>query len=131
MLNDRVVLQHRVAILDVPEIAHHRLRRAHVSAGAEVPLEVADPKDQFSQGSSAGVELDPQKVVRIHGLAGGDISAFGVKIQAGLAVAELIERIQDLTLESLEVLKRDVEEVAAATGWVKDANAAQPVVELQ
>lgn len=62
--------QHGVAVLDVAEIAQDRLGRAGLAMCAEVPLQIADPKDQLGHGGGPGVHLNPQELVRVNGMPG-------------------------------------------------------------
>ncbi len=89
--------------------------------GAEVPLQVADPEDQFGDGGGARVELEAEELVRVDGEA--------VEFEALLRVAELGEGVEDFAFEPLQVFERDVEEIAGAAGGVEDADGAEFVVE--
>lgn len=57
----------------------------HPAAGAEVPLEVADPQDHVGDGRGPGVDLDAQELVGVDREAG--------ELQAHLALAELVEGV--------------------------------------
>ena len=105
--------EHGVAALDVVEVLDDGLGRGDAAAGAEVPLEVADPQDQLGDGGGARVHLEAEELVRIDGEAG--------HFQRGLLVAEPVEGVEDFAFEALEVLQGDVEEIAGAAGGVEDA----------
>ena len=124
-----VVGQHRIAVLDVAEVADHRLRRVDVAAGAVVPLQVADPQHHFGDGGGARVQLDAEQLVRVDGFAAERVGALAIQRQAGLAVAEFVQRVEHFAFEALQVFQRDVEEVAAAAGRVEHLDRAQAVVE--
>ena len=58
-----------VAVLDVVEVAQHRLGGGGAAVGAVVPLQVADPEHQLGDGGGPGVELDAEELVRVDGVA--------------------------------------------------------------
>jgi hypothetical protein len=62
-----VVGEDGVAALDVVEFFEDGLGRGRRAVDAEVPLEVADPEDEFGEGGGAGVELDAEDLVGIDG----------------------------------------------------------------
>ena len=67
--------------------------------------------------------------MRVHGLAGEGVGARAGQGEAGLAVAEFVERVEHFAFQALEVLQGHVQEVAGAAGRVEHAYAAQAVVE--
>gem|GEM_PF-2992592 len=118
---DPVAGQHGVAAFDVAEVLEDRLRRQAAAAGAEVPLQVADPEHQFGDGGGARVEFEAEELVRVDG------QTFG--FEALLAAPEGVQLVEHLAFEALHVFERDVEEIRRAAGRVEDANLAQAVVE--
>jgi hypothetical protein len=116
-----VVGEDGVAVLDVVEVLDDGLGRGDAAAGAEVPLEVADPQDQLGDGGGARVHLQAEELVRIDGEAG--------HFQRSLLVAEPVEGVEDFAFEALEVLQGDVEEIAGAARGVEDAHFAEAAVE--
>lgn len=86
-----------------------------------MPLQVTDPEHQFGHRGGAGVELDPEELVRIDGELLG--------LQA-LGLAHAGQRFHDFGLDALEMFQRDVEEVARAASGVEHAQVAQALVEL-
>jgi len=113
--------EHGVAAFDVVEIAQHRLGRADVAVGAEVPLQVADPQHGFGDAGGAGVEFEAEELVRV------DRDAF--HLQQALRFAEFFQRAEHFAFEALHVLQGDVQKVAAAAGGIEHAHAAELVVE--
>lgn len=53
-----VVGEHGVPALDVVEVFQHRLRRGHMAAGAEMPLQMADPQHHLGDGGGTRVDFD-------------------------------------------------------------------------
>ncbi len=104
------------------KITDHGDGRLHLATGAEVPLKIADPEDEVGDDGGAWVEFDTEQLVGIDSEAG--------VLKNFLGLAERVEGFEDLTLEPLHVLERDVEEIAAAAGGVEDAGVAKLVVEL-
>ncbi len=88
-----------------------------VAERAEVPLEVADPEDQFGDGDGAGVEFQAEELVRVD----GEAAAF----EQFLGFAELAELFAGFALQLLHVLHRDVEEVGRPAGGIEHDGAAQ------
>ena len=112
-------LHQRREVVDVAEF--FSTGSAGVAAGAEVPLEVADPEDELGDGGGARVELDAEELVRIDG---------GLPVSSEqLLVAELLARVEHFAFEALHVFEGDVEEIAGAAGGVEDADFAELVVE--
>ena len=109
-------------MLDVLEALEHGLGRHDPAAGPKVPLQVADPEHDFRDGGGAGVDLEPEELVRVDGVA--------VQLEQVLAVAELLQQIEHLAFQALEVLHGDVEEIAGAAGRVENAQVAEFVVEV-
>jgi hypothetical protein len=118
---DAVAVEQGVAVLDVVEVADDGLGGMDGAAVAEVPLEGADPEDEFGDGGGAGVDLDAEELVGITVCAG--------EVEEGLAFAEGVEEVEDLALDALEVFEGDVEEVAGAAGGVEDAEVDEALVE--
>ena len=118
----RVPGQHCVAAFDVAVGVHHRLGHAGAPARADVPLQPADPQHQLGQRGGALVQLDAQQLLQGHGLAG--------KAELVLRLAQLLQGVDDLALQALEVLQRDVQEIGATAGRIEHAHAAQVVVEV-
>jgi hypothetical protein len=96
-----------------------RLRRQTGAAGAEVPLQIADPQHQFGHGGGARVDFQPEKLVRV------DAQTFGFQRHRGAQFAGLV---QHFAFQPLQVFQRDVQEVAAAAGRVEYADVAQLMV---
>ena len=92
-----------------------------LAAGAEVPLQVADPEDELGDGGGAGVDFDAEELVRVDGGA--------LHLQHRLAFAQGVEGVEHLALEPLEVFEGDVEEVAGAAGGIEHAQPAEALVE--
>ena len=61
--------------------------------------------------------LDAEELVRV--------DRHALQFEPALRVAELVELVQHLAFEPLQVLERDVEEVADAAGRVEHAHLAQ------
>jgi hypothetical protein len=118
---DAIAGQHGVAAFDVAEVLEDRLRRQAAAAGAEVPLQVADPEHQFGDGGGARVEFEAEELLRVDG------QAFG--FEALLAAPESVQLVEHFAFEALHVFERHVEEIRRAAGRVEDANLAQAVVE--
>ena len=116
--------QHRVAILDVAEIADHRLRWKHVAAGAKVPLQVSDPEHHFGDGRGARVLLDAEQVVRVDRFAASGVSTLTVECKASLAISQVVKRNQHLAFQALEVFERDIKKVATAARRIEHADVA-------
>jgi hypothetical protein len=57
-------------VLDVVEVTDNWDRWLSVAAGAEVPLEVADPEDEVGDDGGAGVDLDAEELVGVDSEAG-------------------------------------------------------------
>ena len=112
--------EQRVAAFDVFEVFDDRFGRVDVAAGAEVPLEVADPEDEVGDGGGAGVDLDAEELVGVDGVA-----AF----EEHLPLGDAFVGAEDFAFDALEVFQRDVEEVAGAAGGVEDVGFAEAVVE--
>ncbi|MNI83243.1 hypothetical protein D3C73_1400320 [compost metagenome] len=60
-------------MFNIVEVTQHRLGRVYFAVGAEVPLQVADPKDHFSDTGGAWVDLQAEELVWV------DSEAFGVQ----------------------------------------------------
>jgi hypothetical protein len=91
------------------------------AAGAEVPLQVADPQHEFGDGGGARIDFEAEELVRV------DREAFGFELR--LAVADVVQLVEHFAFEALQVFQRDVQKVAAAAGRVEHAQAAQALVE--
>jgi hypothetical protein len=78
----RVPGQHGVAAFDVAVVVHHGLGHGGVAAGADVPLQVANPQHQLGQGGGAFVQLDAAQLLQ------GD--GFAFKAELVLRVAQLL-----------------------------------------
>ena len=63
-----VVGDDRVPFDDVVEIPEHRLGGQGTAAGAEVPLQIADPQHQLGDGDGARIDFEPEELVRIDGV---------------------------------------------------------------
>jgi hypothetical protein len=120
-----VVREHRVAPLDVAVVEDHRLGDVVDRARADLPLQEADPQHELSQRGRALVELDAAELLQRHRLA--LVAELALPSLAGCA--EGLELVEDLALDALEVLERDVQEVAAAAGGVEHAQGAEPMME--
>jgi hypothetical protein len=86
-------------------------------AGAEVPLEVADPEDELGDGGGARIDFDPKELVGI------DAELFHFEVE--LAIAVFFEFEVDFAFEALHVLEGDVEEIAGAAGGVENFDLAE------
>jgi hypothetical protein len=70
--------QYGISVVDVFEVAQCRFGRGGLAIGAEVPLQIADPKHQLGHVRRPWVQLDPQKLVWVYGdKAGLDLAQFG------------------------------------------------------
>ena len=92
-----VVGEHGVAAFDVLEIAQDRAGRQAGAAGAEVPLQVADPEHEFGDGGGARVEFEAEELVRVDG------EAFG--FEALLAGADAVRRSRALRLRGASCVR--------------------------
>ncbi len=99
---------------------HDGFGHGAVAAGADVPLQVADPQHEFGQRSGAGVDFEAEKLLR------GDGFAFEREFVLGFAKGGKL--VEHFAFEALEVFEGDVEEVAAAAGGVEHAQGAQAVM---
>ena len=118
--------QHGVAAFDVAVVVHHGFGHRLVAAGADVPLQEADPQHQLGQGGGAFVELDAAQLLQ------RDRFAFQAQavLEVGIGVeAKGLQLVEHFALQALEVLQRDIQEVAAAAGRVQHAGGAELVVE--
>ena len=116
-----VIGDQRVAVLDVVEVAQHRLRRVDLAVGAEVPLQVADPQHHLGDLRRTRVDLHAEELVRVDGQP--------LQLE-GAGLNQAAEHFQHFAFQALHVLQGDVEEVAAAAGRIEHAGLAQLVVEL-
>ena len=107
----------RVAVPDVVKVADDREGDLLRRAGAEMPLEVADPEDEIGDDGGARVQFEAEELVGVD----------GVEL---LRLAEGGEGFEDLAFEALHVFERDVEEVSGAAGGIEDAGVAELAVEL-
>lgn len=105
------------------EVTDNWDRWLSVAAGAEVPLEVADPEDEVGDDGGAGVDLGAEELVRVDSEAG--------VFECLLGLAERDEGFEDFAFEALHVFEGDVEEVAGATGGIQDACVAELAMEVQ
>ena len=60
--------QHRVLALDILKRPQDRLGRRR-SLSAEMPLQIADPEHQFGDCRGAGIDLQPEELVWVNGVA--------------------------------------------------------------
>ena len=65
-----VVREHCITALDVAEFFQHGLGGHGVAAGAEVPLKIADPKDQLGDRRGARIQFDAEELVRVNAVRG-------------------------------------------------------------
>lgn len=107
-----------ILFADIGEVLQHRLRRHGAAAGAEMPLQVADPQDQFGDGDGARVDFEAEKLVRIDGF------------ESHLLFAEIDEGFQHLAFQPLHQFHRDIKEISRAAGRVKNPRGAKAVVEI-
>ena len=84
-----------------------------------MPLEVADPEDEFGDGGGARVDFDAEKLVRVHGVG---------RNFEDEAFAELGGNVEDFAFEPFQVFEGDIEEVAGAASGVEDFDLAEVVV---
>jgi hypothetical protein len=61
--------EHGVAAGDVAVVVHDGFGHGAVAAGADVPLQVADPQHEFGQRGGAGVDFEAEKLLRGDGFA--------------------------------------------------------------
>ncbi len=61
--------EHSVAADDVAVVVHDGFGHGAVAAGADVPLQVADPQHEFGQRGGAGVDFEAEKLLRGDGFA--------------------------------------------------------------
>ena len=93
-----------------------------MAAGAVVPLEVADPKDEFGDGGGARVDFDAEELVWI--------DAKVLHLEGEFAIAIFFELEEDFAFEAFHVLEGDVEEIAGAAGGIEDFDLAEFVVPI-
>jgi hypothetical protein len=110
-----------VGFYDVVEVADDGDGGLGVTAGAEVPLEVADPEDEVGDDGGAGVEFEAKELVGVY----GEASVF----EGLLGFSEGVEGFENFAFKSLHVFEGDVEEVPGAAGGVEDAGVAELFVE--
>ncbi len=101
--------QHRILDLNVLERAQDRLIWCG-SLGSEMPLQVTNPKHQFSNRRSAGIDLKPEELMWI--------DAVRAQPAQGFLAAEIEQRLQHFAFQPLHQFQRDVEEVASAAGGI-------------
>ncbi len=85
-----------------------------------MPLQVAYPQYEVGNRRRARVHLDAQKLLRVY----GQPRIF----QNTLTLAEPVQRVEHLALQTLQMLQRHVEEVAAPARGVEHAHSAQTPV---
>ena len=119
---DGVPRKDGVAAFDVVEGFDDGFGRRDASVRAEMPLEVADPEDEFGDGGGAGIDFEAEELVRIDGEAGE------VKGGGGFD-PHTLEGVEDFGFEAFEVVEGHVEEIAGAAGGVEDAEFAQAAME--
>ena len=117
-----VVVEHGVTAFDIFEVAQNRAGRQAGAAGAEMPLQVADPEDEFGDGGGTRVEFEAEELMRVDGEACG--------FEALLPAADAVREIENFAFEALHVFQRHIEKIGAAAGGVEDANLAELVVEI-
>ena len=120
---DGVALHEGVATFDVVEVFDDGFGRDGVGPkGAEIPLEVADPENEIGDDGGTGVDFNAEELMRVHGEA-----RFSESL---LWVTQTFERIDDFSLQALQVFEGDVEEIAGAAGGVEDTDVAEPAAKI-
>ena len=117
-----VVGQHRIPARDVAVVVHHRLGDALLAAGADLPLQPADPQHQLGQRRRARVQLDAEH------LAQRDRAALHPELPLR-RLAQRLQPVEHLALQPLQVFQRHVQEIAAAAGRIEHPHMAEPVME--
>ena len=112
--------QHGVHVADVAIVPQHRLSR-QAAVVADVPLQIADPQHQLRDVAGPRVDLQPQKLVRVHLVT--------VQPGKGLLAAEIQEGFDHVALQPLHEFERDIEEVAGAAGRVKHVGVVELLME--
>ena len=87
-----VVFEDGIAALDVFERAQNRFGRRAFAVQPEMPLQVANPQNQFRDGGGAGIDFQAKKLVRVN-CVGGKFKFEGV--------AKLRGEIEDFALQNL------------------------------
>ena len=87
-----VIVQHGIAALDVFERAQNRFGRRAFAVQTEMPLQVANPQNQFRDGRGAGIDFQAKKLVRVNGVAVPSSSSEGV--------AKLRGDVEDFALQN-------------------------------
>ena len=109
-----------IADFDIVECAQNRIG-GHAALGADVPLEVADPEDEFGDCGGAGVEFEAKELVRVDGVT--------FETTQNILAAEVGEDFEDFAFEAFYEFEGDVKEVAGAAGGIEDAGFTERVVE--
>ena len=86
-----------------------------------MPLKVTNPEHEFSDCSSSGIDLNPEKLMRVH----GEPDTF----KDLLLFSEASQCVTCFSLESFHVFKCNVEEISCSAGWVQDCDIAKSVEE--
>ena len=87
-----------------------------------MPLQKADPKHQFGNVAGAGIQLQPEKLVRVHLVT--------VEAAQRLLAPKIDQRLQHLALQPLHQFQRHIEKIAGATGRVQHPRVVKLVVEI-
>ena len=93
-----------------------------MAAGAEVPLEVADPEDEFGDGGGAWIDFEAEELVRV--------DAEVLQLEGEFTIAVFFQFKEHFTFETFHVLEGDVEEIAGAAGGIEDFDLAEFVVPI-
>ena len=96
-------------------------RPCRVAAGAQVPLQIADPQHQFGDGRGPRVDLDAVELLGPHDLA--------LQFQKRLLLAQLAHHLQHFAFQPLQVFQGDIEKVARTARGVEDADAGESALE--
>ena len=103
-------------MFDVSEIAQNRLGRFCTTVDPEMPLQITNPQHQLGDRSGARVRLDTDQLVRVDRKSGTPKRRH---------FAEASEQIEHLAFEPLQVLQRDIEEIAGTAGGIEDGDPAE------
>ena len=81
-----------------------------------MPLQIANPQNQFSDGSGAWIDFQAKKLVRVNGVR------FEFKSEV---FAKLRGHVENFTFQNFKMLQGDVKEIAGAARGIKHGHAAK------
>ncbi len=115
----RAPRQNRVRNLDRLKILQDRFRR-NAAARAKMPLQKANPQNEFGNRRRPRIHLQPQKLMRIDGLQfiSGETRLLGKARQ----------RLQNLALKPFHQFERHVKKVSRPASGVENLGLAKPFV---